>query len=365
MGNSKLTNELTEAISIDGGIKINFADGSDEQLRKFADWGTSQDAEKSPVLMVRCFNKQSIADLVAKAKRYDEAVGLGGVIVAVPESKDGGGVTTQAHAAARNDIQSAFPQKPFLLVTHDRDSFDIQNIALAILLHEMKKHGVTSDVPLWCHSYAPNVTDEQLANVAAAMNIAPYLLSVRTQYENLELPDGIMDSITAIKENVAHLPEQFPTDRIHDWKQLFRSTNMVWSVQDAKSVGGFNRLFGGEKFVVKDLPDSVRPDGFDQCTISGAGGEEDTDLVMRLSQDDAVKPTLEKVLDEPVIQYFDPDVRPDRKEKFERAWSLGPHPAHYFMFPQIATKPEHKAALAIQKKMQGHVPEDWRGVRFV
>ncbi len=372
----KLSKELTDAISVDGGIKFHFPEGSDEQLRKFAGLGESQDVTISPILTVRCFNKQSIEDLVAKARRYDEAIGLGGVIVAVPEPMDKG-VTQKAYADAQAKIQHAFPQKPFLMVAHERNDFEGKpinpfdaplNLAAAIVHHQKMKYGIHANSPMFYHSYGPNLTDEQLENVRLSLQKSPYLLSVRTKEEGAKLPVEMTVSIAALREHLDDLPSSLPAAHIYNLKQLFRNTLMSWGSNDLIQKGGFNRLHSGESVSIDHLPHSIKPVGYDGMVLKGAGGEEDTELLLRLADDAQIREVLRSLLNGPVVTYTDPDVHPERKDKYERAWNTDPHPAHPFMFPQIAETTEHKAGIAVRQKIRdngGVIPEDWRGVRFV
>src|SRR3989344_1775665 len=69
---SELAKEVIDDISLENGIKFWFPEGSDEEFRKFSSMGESNEVARSPILFVRCYCKESILDLVAKAGRYDQ-----------------------------------------------------------------------------------------------------------------------------------------------------------------------------------------------------------------------------------------------------------------------------------------------------
>lgn len=175
-------------------------------------------------------------------------------------------------------------------------------------------------------------------------------------------------TLSALRDHLDDLPNSLPVAHIADLKQLFRNTLMSWGLNDLVQKGGFNRLHSGEPISIDHLPASIKPAGYDGMVIKGAGGEEDTELMLRLADDAQVREILRSLLCGPVVTYTDPDVHPERKDKYERAWSGDPHPAHPFMFPQIAATNEQKAGIAIRQKIRengGVIPEEWRGVRFV
>ena len=373
-----LAGEVATDIRVDDGIRFRFAANSDPQLAKFAQLQDNPNPERSPVLCVRCYNKSSIADLVGKAATYNEVVGLGGVVVAAPAHLDND-VTLRAYHDANTAISDAFPDTPFIFVSHEQqddegeltNAFDAPlNLVTAIVRHQLKKYGVDSDVPLWSHSYAPELHLDQLRTINDALAVSPYVLSVRTKTESLELPDGIAECIAALGEHLDNLPDSLPVEYIPTLKQLCRNTCGFVSVQNqCEATGGLNRLFGGEQIHVDKLPDSVRPEGHSGVVIQKLGGEEDIEnTILRGSRNLSMQEQVRQMLEGPVVPYFDPDVRPERQAKYARAWSQEPHPAHHGMFPQIAQSDMHRAALAIQTKIAENnhtIPEDWRGVRFV